>query len=137
MSNYAPLLALDKGGAPIQNAPPPSSVLNSTNNENATASQAITFTHDTTLIEIAAVGGPAVMRWVRTSDTQASVISAVTTANFNHVISSNTVRQFVLPREAQGSYMASVQGINRAEGLFRRIAIKSAGGASSVLLTEY
>lgn len=137
MANYAPPLGYDKNGHPIQNAPPPSSVLASYNNENATASSVISVSHNTTLLEIAAVGGPAVMRWVRTGDTQASVVSAVSGANFTHVISAATVRQFVIPREAGGSYGASVQGVNRAEGLYQRVAIKSAAGASSVLLTEY
>ena len=137
MGNYAPKLGLDKSGFPIQHAPPPTSILASYNRENAAASSVISVSHDTTMLEVAAIGGPAVMRFVRTGDTTASVVAAVSGANFQHVIPASTVRQFVLPIEAQGTGSASVQGINRAEGLYQRVAIISAGAASSVLLTEY
>ena len=137
MLNYAPAMAASKNGIPIQNAPPPTSVLAIVNRENASASSVTLISHDTTMLEIAAVGGPAVMRWVRTGDTQASIVSAVSGANFAHVISTGTLRQFVIPIEAAGSGSASVQGVNRAEGLYQRVATISAGAISSVLLTQY
>ena len=137
MANYAPQLGLDKNTHPIQNAPPPASVLAIRTRENASASSVISVTHDTTMIEIAAVGGPAGMRWVRTGDTTGSVVTAASGANYSHVVSTGTVRQFVIPIEATGSGGASVQGVNRAEGLYQRVATISAGAASSVLLTEY
>ena len=107
--------------------------------ENGTASSVISVTHDTTALEIAAVGGTAVMRWVRTADTQASVISA-TGGNFTHVIPTNTYRKFVIPIESMptmgASNTASMVGVNRREGLYQRVAIKTVGNAS-VLVTEY
>ena len=137
MVNYAPQLGRDKNTHPIQNAPPPTSILASYNRENASASSVISVSHNTTMLEIAAVGGPAGMRWVRTGDTTASIVTATSGANFAHIISSATIRQFVIPIEATGSGGASVQGVNRAEGLYQRVAIISAGAISSVLLTEY
>ena len=137
MSNYAKPLPLDKGGLPIQESPAPVLAQARYASENATASSAISFTHNTTQIEVAAVGGAAVVRWIPTTDTAASVISAAgATSNFDHVIPSGGLRRFVLPIERLGTYAQSVQGINRAEGLYQRIALKSVG-VSSVLLTEY
>jgi len=137
MSNYAPRVALDKSGLPIQNAPPPTSILASFNRENASTSSVTLMGHDTTMLEIAAIGGPAAMRFIRTGDTQASIVSATSGANFAHVIASGTIRQFVLPIEVVGTSGASVQGINRGEGLYQRVATISAGAVSSVLLTQY
>lgn len=117
------------------------SVLATYGSENGVASSVISVSHNTTALEIAAVGGAAVMRWVRTADTQASVISAAgATGNFAHVISTNTVRQFVIPIESiptmGQSNTASMVGVNRGNGLYQRVAIKTAGNAS-VLVTEY
>jgi hypothetical protein len=106
--------------------------------ENATASSVITVSSITTAIEVAAVGGPAVMRWVSTSDTQASVVSAVSGANFDHVIPTGQFRRFVIPveRMPQADTAGSVLGINVAQGLYARVAVKSIGVAS-VLTSEY
>ena len=125
----------------MQDANWQASVLATYGSENGTVSSVISVTHDTTALEIAAVGGTAVMRWVRTAETQASVISAAgATGNFAHVIASNTVRRFVIPIESiptmGASNTASMVGINRREGLYQRVAIKTAGIAS-VLVTEY
>lgn len=104
--------------------------------ENGAASSVISLTHDTTAIEIAAQGNPVVMRWVATTDTQASVVAiAGSTANFDHVIPANTVRRFVVPIEV-GTGTSSVQGANREYGLYQRVAYATQGIAS-VALTEY
>lgn len=140
MANYAPALGLDKNGIPIQNAPPPVSVIASYHSENAVVSSMIGLTHNTTLVEVVGVGGAVAIRWVRTGDGTGAATSVITTpgtTNFNHVVPADTVRQFVVPRENGGSSEASVQGVNRGEGLYQRIAFKSAGVVSSVLLTEY
>ena len=134
-NNYAPNLPRDKSGEAMQEFPSPTSVLARYGAENATASSVISLTHDTTLLEIAAIGNSAVMRWVRTADTQSSIVSAVSGANFNHVIGVGTVRRFVVPIESNPQ-TGSVQGINRELGLYQRVAIKSIGTAS-VLLVEY
>lgn len=106
--------------------------------ENATASSVISLSQNTTAIEIATGGTPAVMAWVLQADTTASVIAiAGATSNFDHEIAANTVRRFVVPIEtAGGTQYGSVQGANREYGLFQRVAIKTQGIAS-VLVTEY
>ena len=137
MGNYAPNLARDKGGEPMQQFNTPSSVVASRASENAITSSVITLGHDTTALEIAAVGGTGFMRWVRTGDTTASVVAvAGSTANFNHVIPSGTMRRFVVPIETANVNPGSVQGVNRALGLYQRVAYQTAA-AASILTTEY
>ena len=139
MINPYPNLPRDKGQETMQEFPTTSSVLAIYASENASASSVISVTHDTTIIEIAAVGGPAVMRFVSSVTAfgaGTSVISAAGTANFDHVIPTATVRRFALPIEFQSTNPQSVQGANRLNGLYNRVAIKSIGVAS-VLLTEY
>ena len=133
--NYVPNLPRDKGDWPIQDFLSNASVLAIYASENSSASSVISVSHDTTAIEIAAVGNAAVMRWVRTAETQASVISAVSGANFAHVIPTGTVRRFVVPIESNPQ-TGSVQGVNRELGLYQRVAIKSIGVAS-VLVAEF
>lgn len=134
--NYAPRLAQDKNGNPMQEYPSPKLALTRYASENSSVSSVISVTHDTTALEIAAVGGAAVMRWVTTADTQASIISiAGSTSNFDHVIPTGTMRKFVIPI-ASNPQTGSVQGINREIGLYQRVAIKSIGIAS-VLLAEF
>ena len=121
----------------MQQYPAPASTLTRITSENATASSVIGLTHDTTAIEVAAVGQGAAIRWVTAGDTQASVVTiAGTTANFDHVITTGTVRRFVVPVVTQGTSQASVQGINRAEGLYPRVAYRSFG-IGSVMLSEF
>lgn len=136
MINYAHRLPQDKNGSPMQDFPPARLSQTRYGSENASASSVISVTHNTTSLEIAAIGGPAVMRWVATSDTQASVVSAVATANFDHVIPSGLVRKFVIPIESAPQTAGSIQGVNREYGLYQRVAIKSIGVAS-VLLSEF
>ncbi len=133
---YAPRLPIDAGGNSMQELPSAIKAKATYGSENATASSVISVTHDTTGIEVAAVGGAAVVRWVPTTDTAASVVSTASGANFDHVVPTGTVRRFVLPIERYGGTPASVQGANRLNGLYQRVAIKSVGVAS-VLLTEY
>ena len=136
MANYAPRISRDKDGNPIPESNFQASVVATYAKENGTVSSVISTTHDTTALEVAAVGGPAYLRWVRTGDTEASVVSAASGANFQYVIPQNTYRQFVIPIEARATQGASMVGINRGEGLYQRYAIKT-GGIASVLVTEY
>lgn len=103
------------------------------NRDNASASSVITLNDNTTTIEVVSTGGPAFIRWVATSDTAGSVISAGVTANFDNAIASNTVRRFAVPIE---SFVAqtSVVGLNKQYGLYNRVAII---GLASVASTEY
>ena len=134
--NYAKELPRDKQGAAMQEYPAPFRPNARYAPENSSASSVITLTDDTTEIEIAAVSGAAVMRWVTAADTQASVVSiAGGTTNFDHVIGTGTVRRFVVPI-ALATVQASIVGVNVQMGLYKRFAVKSIGNAS-VLTSEF
>ncbi len=122
-------------------APAPYKAIQRYADENGLVSSVITLTQDTTAIEIATSGSPAIMRWVPTSDTEASVFANASVASYDHVIPANTVRRFVVPIESStnttfGATITSVQGQNREYGLFRRVAYGNIG-VSSVYLSEY
>lgn len=134
MSNYAKPLARDKNGIAMVDQVAPFISLKTYSSENASASSVVTLTPDTTAVEVAAVGGPAVVKWIATTDTQASVVSAAG-GNFDHVIPSGAYRRFVVPIEKSLPY-PSVQGIGPQIGLYARLAWKSIGTAS-VLATEF
>lgn len=144
MSNYAPKLPLDNNGVPMQDSAYPYKAVARYAYTNAAASSVISVSHNTTAVEVAAVGAAAHIRWVPTTETAAvspfgSVIAvAGATANFDYVVAKDTVRRFVIPIEANAakSGFSSVQGVNRAEGLYQRIAVISSGVAS-ILTTEY
>lgn len=136
MGNYAKSLPRDQGDGLMQEYPAPILAKNVYGSENASASSVITLGHDTTAVEIGGVGNAAVMKWITTGNTNPSVISAAATVNFDHLIPTGTFRRFVVPIETANVNPGSVQGINRALGLFQRVAIKSIGTAS-VLLAEY
>ena len=135
-----PKLPVDAGMNPMQEFPFAKKALTRYAPENASASSVVTLTHNTTTLEVAAVGAPAVIRWIPRTETAASpagsVISDAGTANFDNVVPVGTVRRFAVPIEVQGGGVQSIQGINRADGLYQRVAYKSIGVAS-VLVTEY
>ena len=142
MRNYAPTLPRDSGEEPMQEFPAPKLSLARYDGENASSSSVISVTHNTTALEVAAVGGPAAIKWITTGDTSPSVYTSSTIAggsgfaiNFDHVIGTGTVRRFVIPIESNPQ-TGSVQGINREIGLYQRVAIKSIGIAS-VLTSEF
>lgn len=134
--NYAVGLPHDKNGEVQQNNPAPFLALDEWHSENATASSVISFTHDTTVVEIGASGGPAAIKWIATTNTNPSVVTAAATADFDHVIPKDTYRRFVIPIESSTTNPQSIQGANRLNGLYQRIAYKSFGIAS-VTLTEH
>ena len=142
MVNPYPILPRDKGSEPMHDYATHASVKAIYASENVSASSVITLTEDTTALEIAAIGASptgAVMRWVSSVaafGAATSVISTAGTANFDHVIPNNSVVRFAIPIEFQATNPSSVQGANRLNGLYRRVAIKSIG-IGSVLLTEY
>ena len=106
----------------------------STNKENASASSVLALSHDTTEIEVAAVNQHIAGRWAANQAT--SVVTAVGSANFDFMVQTNTVKRFVVPQVSAGSY-ASIQGVNRAEGLFTAVAYKTFAGNGSVLTAEF
>ena len=135
MNNYAPQTPRGKDNNPKEGYVPAKVALESNNNENILVSSVLAFTHDTTEIEVAAVGQGVAGRWAANQAT--SVVTATGAgANFDFVVPINTVKRFVVPRETSGSY-ASVQGVNRAEGLFTAIAYKTLAGNGSVLTAEF
>ncbi len=135
MNNYSPRIPRDKTGEPLQHVVS-EPALAQYSSENASSSSVISVTHDTTALEISAVGGAAVMRWVTTGDSQASVVSGATGENFDYSIPADTVRRFVIPQETEGLAQGSAVGVNRGEGLYQRVAYKTVGVAS-ILATEY
>lgn len=134
--NYAGQLPRDNSDGMMQEFPAPITAQARYAAENSSASSVITLGHNTVTLELAAVNGPAVVKWIPTTDTGASVISIAGTANFDHVIPKDTYRRFVVPRESTPTAYTSIQGVNRGEGLYRRVAIKSIGVAS-VLVAEF
>lgn len=135
MLNYANSLPRDESGEAMQEFPAPKLSVRRFVSENATTSSVITLSDQTSGLEIAAVGGTGFIKWVATSDTEASVISiAGGTANYDHVIPAGNVRRFVVPRETAA--ITSVAGVNISEGLYRRVAWKT-GGVGSILAAEY
>lgn len=130
-------LPIDKNMNPMQDFPTPFLAKFRTTSENATVSSIINLTPDTTTLEVSAIGGPAVLRWVGTGDTQGSVITiAGATANYDNVIPTATVRRFAVPIEGIYAAPSSLVGVNIENGLYRRVAIKSIGIAS-VMMSEF
>ena len=133
--NYAPLTPRDKGGSPKENYPPAKISLASSTDENASVSSVISFTHNTTEIEVAAVGQGIAGRWA--GNQAVSVVTASGTANFDFIVPSGEARRYVVPVSVFSGSYASVQGVNRAEGLYQNIAYKTLAGNGSVLTAEF
>ena len=100
--------------------------------ENGVTSSVMTFDDNTTVVEVAAQTAPAYIRWIARTDTQASVVAVAGTANFDDVIPANTTRVFPIPQEIQGT--ASIVGANIANGLYNRMAVRTAVAASVVTI---
>ena|SRR3990167_9958792 len=141
MINYVNQIPRDKGGIPIQGVPAPIPA-KVTWRQTAAVSSVVTLGHDTTELEVGAIGGDGVViKWISsTAGYNSSVIgSGLGVANFDHFIPAGQVRRFAVPIEKTGvSTMTSVQGINRALGLYRATGWVVPGSASSsILATEY
>jgi len=141
MRNYAEPQGIDKSGAPMHNCPSP--VVSNTRyqKENGVISSVISLHPQTSQIEVSTSGGQgAVIRWVPLTETAGvapagSVIASGLTANFDHHVPAGTYRQFIVPKETQGSPNGQIGSI---AGLYQRVAIINAGaGPSSILVTEY
>lgn len=134
-STYVTPLPQDASLNSMQEFPSPKLAIQVNASENATVSSVTNLSHNTTSLEVGTLGTGAVIKWITTSNTNASVITAAATANYDHLIPPNVVRRFVVPRESVGNPQ-SVQGVNRANGLYQRVAVKTLGIAS-VFLSEY
>lgn len=134
--NYAKSLPKDTQGTGMQEYPAPVKALTSYA-ATVTVSSVVTLTDNTTALEVAAIGVPVVMRWIATTDTQASVIGSGAGTNFDHIVLANSRRRFVVPIETSGT--SSVVGVNKKFGLYNRVAwnVASTGGSASVFGTEY
>lgn len=99
--------------------------------ENGSASSVVTLNDNTTVIEVAAVGTPVAIRWITTTDTAASVLTATGSGgNFDDVVPAGTVRVFPIPQERIGT--SSIVGANKANGLYNRVAWKNFGTGSVI-----
>lgn len=148
--DYSKGKPIGNNAVPQFDVPPAVRAVARNGSTNQVTSSVISLSPDTTAIEIAAMGaGGAAMKWISAADTQASVISVGAGANMDHGIGEDTVRRFVVPVETGpvGLYslgpnssvvgVTSQVGANIENGLYKRVAIISAGGTSSVLVTEY
>ncbi len=134
-STYVKPLPQDASLNTMQAFPSPIPAQSAVMSENATVSSIINLGHNTTSIEVTTLGTGAVIKWITTGNTSGSVVGiAGSTANFDHIIPPNTMRPFVVPRETTGNPQ-SVQGVNRANGLYQRVAWQTLGVAS-VFLTQ-
>lgn len=133
-TTYVKPLPQDASLNSMQEFPSPIPAQAATVSENANVSSIINLGHNTTTIEVATGGTGAAIKWITTGNTSGSVVTAASGANYDHVIPANWVRRFVVPRETVGNPQ-SVQGVNRANGLYQRVAWKTLGVAS-VFLSE-
>ena len=138
MGNYAPNLPRDKGNEPKQNYPSPKVALSSTNKENAAVSSILLVGHDTTEIEVTAIGQAVAVKWNPVGNVTAtsSVITVVGSENWDHAIPSGEVRRFVVPIDTNPQ-TGSIQGVNRELGLFQEVAYKTFAGDGSVLTAQF
>lgn len=143
MANYANPTPRDKGGSEMQEWPAPIRASVVSVSDNAVASSVISLQPNTTQIEVSAVGGGAVIRWVPLTETaaaagpKASVVASGLGANFDHHIPAGQLRQFVVPRETQGIGTGTLQ-VGSTYGLYQRVATINASSApASVIIVQF
>ena len=112
------------------------------NDENALASSILLLTHDTTELEVVAIGQAAAGKWlsqatVDSSVAGTSVITAAGTANFDFVVPSGEFRRVVVPIATNVQTDGSVMGVNRKFGLYPAVAFKTLVGTGSVLTAQF
>jgi len=134
MRNYAKGKPVGNNLIPFYDSPPAEVALSRSVRDNASASSILVVSDDTTAIEVAATNGAAFIKWLQQSVVDSSVagtsiVSAASGANFDNVVPANTVRRFVIPI-AKTVQTTSIQGINPTNGLYKNVAIKTAGIAS-------
>ena len=143
--NYSKSLPRDTGGAPMQQFPAPYKAVAVIHKANCSSSSVLYLNPDSTLIEIAAWGGQGVaIRWVPSVEGAGatpfmSVVAATSllgiTPNFDHIIPTDTVRRFVIPKATMGQATGQAGSVN---GLYVKMAFINTGTtASSILATEF
>mgnify|MGYP003652476842 CR=1 FL=1 len=134
--NYQRPLPHDSGsGEALQDFPAARLAHRRVLSTNAAISSVITLNDKTTMMEVTAGTVPAAIRWVASTDTEASIIALPgATANFDHIIPAGVLRRFVVPQERQG--ITSIAGANVANGCYARLAYISIG-VGSVVSSEF
>ena len=135
MINFYPETPQGKAGEVKVGYAPAKLSLASTTDENALVSSVISFTHNTTEIEVLAQGQGVAGRWA--ANQAASVVTAAGSANFDFLIPSGEARRFAVPIQTNTQTDGSVMGVNRKFGLYQNIAFKTTAGTGSVLLAEF
>ena len=112
------------------------------NDENALVSSILLLGHDTTELEVAAVGQGIAGKWlsqatVDSSVAGTSVITAAGSANFDFIVPVSTQRRVVVPISTNIQTSGSIMGINRKLGLYPAIAFKTLAGTGSILALEF
>lgn len=145
-NNYSPMTPVGRDNYPKVGYVPTKIALVSWNKENGVASSILLLGHNTTEIEISPVGNVGSLvgmagKWltqavVDSSVAGTSVITVTGTANFDFIVPSGTSKRFVVPIATSANYV-SVQGVNRQEGLYPALAVKTLFGNASILVSEY
>lgn len=132
MSNYAKQQPVDKQNSTMQNAPPAFPTLQSQAGV-PVASSVLTFSQNTTVVDVGAFTGTAgsggiIGKWGAAS---------VTASNFDIFVNSGASNRYVVPVSVFG-VTSSVVGANVANGLYTAISLKAATTQSSSVFTiEY
>lgn len=129
--NYAARLSLDKNNYPY---PWISQVTKQTTGGSPAASSVITFSPNTTTIEITAYGttNASSAIWGRWGS------ASVTAATADFIIPAGVSKLLAVPINTVAAPLASVAGANAANGLFTTMSINNAlAAAASVLTIEY
>lgn len=141
--DYAKGKPLGNNNVPFYDSPPAFQAVKTSLSENASASSILILSSITTAIEVAAIGATAYIKWltqaqVDSSVAATSVISTAAGADFDNVVSKDTLRRFVVPISFNLGLPAGTGnlGANPANGLFTHVAIKT-GTIASVAATQY
>lgn len=120
--------------------------LTSWNRENGSASSILLLGHNTTEVEVSPVGNAGSVvgmagKWlsqatVDSSVAGTSVITTIAGSNWDFIVPGNVTKRFVVPIATSANYV-SVQGVNRQEGLYPALAIKTLIGNGSILVSEH
>ena len=142
MRNFYPETPQGKLGEVKVGYAPAKVALARLNDENALVSSILLLTHDTTELEVAAVGQGIAGKWLSRADVDASiagtsVITAAGTINADFVVPVSTQRRVAVPVSTFTPTSGSVMGVNRKLGLFPAVAFKTLAGTGSVLAAEF
>ena len=141
--NYAQMTPRDKGNNPRLDMIPAMQARARQNDENASASSILYLGHNTTELEIAAVGQHVAARWFNQSDidssvvTGSSVVTAAGSGTWDFIVQKDTAQRVAVPIGEFVQDSSSVVGINRKLGLYTAIGYKTLAGNGSVLTAEY